>query len=431
MTFIHRSAAAAALLLAGSALPLAASAQDPVVTLPEARRLSVAVDPQTVAARSRLSTAAWERRAAVANVFTPVVRADASYTRFSDPFLNFGTGDISTNAASATLQARYTLLGAGKLGDLRSARASVDRAEANEIAVRYRAALETDASYFAVLANRELARVAEGRLQRAEEALSVARLRVREGEAIPSDSLQLLLEVNRARLEQLARDSALIASRLQLGARVGLAGPADAAPIDSAPLPALPITQDEAIAEMRRRGPELEAARAGERYASAVLVAERERYLPEITLDAMVGAYDAELFPSATRRSQVAVTVSLPIWNAGQRELQVARARADRTVAGAEREERERAAAEIIAESYQGYVTARASIALAAVGVAASAENFRVQRVRYAEGTATILDLLEAQVALSAAEAAHVQARYAARISLARIEALLGRRLFE
>ena len=54
-----------------------------------------------------------------------------------------------------------------------------------------------------------------------------------------------------------------------------------------------------------------------------------------------------------------------------------------------------------------------------------------MQRVRYAEGATTILDLLEAQVGLSEAEASLVQARYAAQLSLARIEALLGRRVFE
>jgi outer membrane protein TolC len=58
-------------------------------------------------------------------------------------------------------------------------------------------------------------------------------------------------------------------------------------------------------------------------------------------------------------------------------------------------------------------------------------ETFRVQGARYREGATTILDLLEAQVALSEAEAELVQSRHAARLARARIEALLGRRIFE
>ena len=402
----------------------------PVVNLAEARRRSASVDPNAVAARSLMETAAWQRRAALADILTPNLTAGLNYTHFSDPFFNFGTGAISPNATSATVQASYVLLGAGKFGALKSSRAAVQSADANETAVRFRAALETDAAYFAVLADRELSRVAADRRRRAEEQFGIARVRVLAGEAISSDSLQLLLEVNRARLAILSRDSALVASRLRLGRRIGLAGPAEAAPIDTVIPPPLPMSQEQAIAEVRASGPDVEAARAAERGASAVLGAERERYLPEISVAATTGAYDAELFPSALKRSQIAVNVALPIWNGGQRELTVARARADRSIAKAVRADSERAAGELMAQAYHGYLTSRAGIELALVGVAVSTENYRVQRARYREGATTILDLMEAQVSLSESEATLVQARYSTRLALAQIEALLGRRIF-
>jgi multidrug efflux pump len=424
-----------AALVSGAAVmfPSRLSAQErvPVVTLVEARRRAAAVAPAAVEAEAEVSAAAWERRAAVADLFTPNLRATTSYLKFSEPFFNFGTGDISSNATSATVEASYTLLGAGKLAELRRSRASVASAEANEVAARFRTALATDAAYYAVLAEGELSRVAADRLRRATEQLGVARVRVQAGETIATDSLQLLLEVNRARLEVLRRDSALTVSRLRLGRQVGWAGALDAAPLDTArPVP-LPVSLDEATAELRARGPELTAARAAERRAGAGLAGEREGYLPDITLSATAGAYDSEFFPSALRRSQFAVTVSLPIWDGGRREVAVARARAQRDVARALRDERERAAAEDMARAYNGYETARAGIALALIGVSVSAENYRVQGARYREGATTILDLLEAQVGLGEAEATLVQSRYAARLALAQIEALLGRRLFE
>jgi outer membrane protein len=425
----------ATIMAAGVAFPSMTAGQGindgaPVVSLAEARRRAASVDPNAVAARGRLETAAWQRRAAVADMIAPNLTAGGNYTHFSEPFFNFGTGTISPNATSATLQASYTVLGAGKFGELKSSRASVESAEANETAVRFRTALETDAAYFAVLADRELSRVAAERLRRAQEQFGIARVRVIAGEAISSDSLQLLLEVNRARLAILSRDSSLVTSRLRLGRRIGLQGPAEAAPVDSVMPPPLPMTQDQAIAEARERGPEVDAARADERGASAVVAAERERYLPEISVAATTGAYDAEIFPSATKRSQIAVNVAVPIWNGGKRELAVARARADRNVARAVRADRERAAGELMAQAYHGYLTSRAGIELALVGVAVSNENYRVQRARYREGATTILDLMEAQVALSESEATLVQARYSTRLALAQIEALLGRRIF-
>jgi outer membrane protein len=427
---------AAFVVATGVVIPAPAESQTleqnvPVVTLTEARRRANSVDPDAVAARSQVATASWERRAALTDVLTPSITAGGSYTHFSEPFFNFGTGTISPNATSATLEARYTVIGAGKLGGLKSARASVASAEASETAARFRTALATDAAYFAVLADRELSRVSTDRLRRAQEAFEVARVRVLAGEAIAPDSLQLLLEVNRARLALLSRDSALVTSRLRLGRQIGLSGPADAAPVDSTPPPPPPMTLEQAVGEMRARGPDIEAARAAERRADAIVLAEREQYLPAVTVGAITGAYDAELFPSATRRTQLAVTVSLPIWNGGQRELAVARARAERDVARATRLDSERGAAEVMAQTYHGYLTSRAGIELALVGVTVSTENFRVQRARYREGATTILDLLEAQVSLSEAEAALVQARYSTRLALAQIEALLGRRIVE
>jgi outer membrane protein TolC len=403
----------------------------PVVNLTEARRRAITVDPNAIAATQRIRVAGWERRAATADLVAPRLTGSISYIRFSDPFFNFGTGNISPNAAAATLDASYVILGAGKLGTLRSSRAAVESAEASETATRFQSALGTDMAYFAVLASRELARVATDRVKRAEEQLVLARVRVVAGEAIASDSLQLVLELNRARLTLLRQDSAVAASRYQLGSRIGLSGPADAAVVDTTEPPPLPFTEEQAVAELRQRGPDVEAARAEERRAESVLGAERERYLPALTLSATTGAYDSELFPSALKRSQLQLAMSLPFWDGGQRELSVARLQADRNVARAGRDERERSAGERIVQSYMGYGTARAGIGLADVGVAAATETYRVQRARYGEGATTILELLEAQVALSEAEAALVQARFAARLALSQIEALLGRRIFD
>jgi len=53
-----------------------------------------------------------------------------------------------------------------------------------------------------------------------------------------------------------------------------------------------------------------------------------------------------------------------------------------------------------------------------------------MQELRYRSGASTILDLLDAQVSVAEAEAGVVQARYNTRLALARLEAILGRRLF-
>ena len=412
------------------------SAQSPgetiaTVTLADARERALAINPASVAARGEVDVAGWERRSALTDLITPHISASSSYATYSDPFMNPGTGNVSAQASSATLQASYTILGGGKFAAVKSARASMNRAAAGETAARFGITLATDAAYYSVLADQELRRVAQARLDRAEEQLSVARSRAQAGYAIATDSLQLVIEVNKAKLELLRRDSALTVSRLRLGNTIGEASAVDAAPIDGVTPAELPFTQEAAIAELRTRGPSLIVARANEQTANAALAFQREAYLPAITLSAQTGAYDSELFGSQLNRSHFQVNVSLPIWNGGHREVAVARARIDRDVARAQRAETERKAAEQMASAFNGYHTARLATELAQVGIVAATENYRVQRARYREGSTTILDLLEAQVQLSEAESALVQSRYAARLALAQVEALLGRRVFD
>jgi outer membrane protein len=409
----------------------AQTTRDPLktVTLQDARERALAINPASIAARGDTDVAAWQRRSALTDLITPTVSANTNYATYSDPFMNPGTGNISAQATSATVQASYTIFGRGKFAAVKRARASLDRAAAGETAASFNVTLATDAAYYSVLADQELKRVAQARLERADEQLSVARSRAQAGYSIATDSLQLVIEVNKARLELLRRDSALMVSRFRLGSTIGETAAVEAAPIDSAVLAELPFTMDAAIAELRTRGPSLIVARANEQTADAALSFEREAYLPEITLSAQTGAYDSELFGSQLSRSAFMVNVSLPLWNGGHREVSVARARADRNVASAERAEAERNAAAKMAGAYNGYHTARSATALAQVGIIAATENYRVQRARYREGSTTILDLMEAQVQLSEAESALVQSRYAARLALAQVEALLGRRI--
>src|SRR3989442_13456943 len=106
-------------------------------------------------------------------------------------------------------------------------------------------------------------------MQRAEQQLAVARARVVSGAAVQTDSLQLRLELTKARVGRLLQESALRIARLELGRRVGAAGPVDAAPLDTTPAPDLPITLTEPVAPGAREGPQKRVARANERAAGA------------------------------------------------------------------------------------------------------------------------------------------------------------------
>jgi outer membrane protein len=409
---------------------LQAPVQAPRVTLDQAIARAARLDPNYVRALGQVDNAEWGRRAALAVFVLPSLGVSIDATRYSTEFFNIGTGRNQSDAVNATFQASYDLFNARKLADLGRTRAELESADAGELEQRFRSALLTEADYYDVLQNQELARVAADRTRRAEEGLGIARARVVSGAAVQSDSLQLVLELTQARTDQLRRDAALRVARLQLGRRVGEAGPVDAEPVDTAPAPELPLGLDEAVQLAVTQGPQYRAARAGERAASALLKAERGQYLPQVTLLGTHVRFDDSFFPSARNVSSIALSVSLPIWDDGRRELAISQARVNRDVSRAIREDLERAARPDVTQAYEAYVTARATTALSSTGVLVARENYRVQESRYRAGSTTILDVLDAQIRLTQSEADLVQARYAARLALAGLEAILGHRLF-
>ena len=94
------------------------------------------------------------------------------------------------------------------------------------------------------------------------------------------------------------------------------------------------------------------------------------------------------------------------------------------------REDLERGVRRDVIAAFDTYESSREAARLAGVGVVVARDNYRMQEMRYRAGASTILDLLDSQVSLAEAEAGLVQARYVTRLSLARLEAILGRRLF-
>jgi outer membrane protein len=415
---------------ASASVTVAAPVQDSLPVLTLARALEgVGLNPAYVQAAGEVGDAEWSRRAARLAFFLPTVSANLDVTKYSTAFFNIGTGGLVSTNVTARLDARYEVFSARKFTDLARTQAELDAAQATEAQSRFAAALQVEAAFYAVLAGEEFLRVAEERVGRAGEQLVLARARVASGAAVQTDSLQVRLEVSRADVIRLELRSALRVGRLELGRRAGFSGPAAAAPDDWKPH-ALPITVEQAILQAVEQGPEYRAARARERSAQADLKGNRGGYLPTLTLSGSHVRFDDHVFPSARNVSSLTFSLNLPIWNGGQREIAIARARTNRDVAQAIRSDLERAAARDVTFAYDAYETALARLELDDAALVVARENYRVQSARYQAGATTVLDLLDAQGSLSQAEADRVNSRYTARLALAALEAMLGTRLF-
>ncbi len=415
---------------APSADSVSAADSIPRITLSQAISRATRFDPEYVRALGQIDDAEWGRRAAMLAFFVPSLELGLDQTRYSQIFFNpADPANPTRTLVVGRASANYEIFSLRKFTELSRTRADINSAEAGELEQRFRAALETESSYYDVLVNQELARVTGERARRARQGLGIARARVASGAAVQTDSLQLVLELTRAQVESLRQQNALRTAQLELGRRVGASGPVDAVP--PAPLPSgLPISLPDALRMALDQGPQYRAARANENSAEAALRAQRGDYLPVLSIGGVHQRYDTEIFPSASNVNSVTFSLTFPLWNNGQREIQVTRARVNRDVARTIREDLERVVRRDVNTSYHDYQTSAASVELASVGVAVATQNYRMQELRYRSGASTILDLLDAQVNLAQAEADLIRARYEARLALAQLEAILGRRLF-
>jgi outer membrane protein TolC len=403
----------------------------PTVTLAEALRRATGLDPNYVAAIGQVDNAQWGRRSAFAVFVVPSVTLSTAATRNTPAFFNFATLKPEQYSVQSQVTLSYDVFTGGqKVAELSRSAAALDSAHAGELKARFAAALSTESTYYAVLQGEELARVARERVQRAEQQLAVARARVTTGAAVQTDSLQLRLEQSRAKVTSLQRETDLRVARLSLGSRVGADGPVNAAPLDSV-LPAeLPVSLSSAVEEAALQGPQYRQVRASERASAAALRARLGTYLPKATVSWSRIGFDNKFAPARLGISALTLNLSFPLWDNAQREIALSRARVDHDIARAKREQMERSVRRDVTAAYDGFRTARASADLAAEGLGVARENFRVQQARYRTGATTILDLLKAEADLDDASATLVQARYAARLALAGLETILGRRLF-
>ena len=283
----------------------------PRVTLTEAIERATKLDPNYVRALGQVGSADWARRATRSTFVLPSLSVSTDLSNYSVEIFNTGTGQRAKTIVNARADARYELFTGGrKVAEMNRVKAELESATATQAQAQFLAALSTEGDYYAVLGTRELVDVATDRLRRAEEQLVVARARVVSGAVVQTDSLQLLLEVNRARVGLLREQSRLTVARLQLGRRVGTRGPVDAVALDTTLPPDPPILLQAAVALALEQGPEYRIARANERSAAATVKSRTGAYFPQATISANVTKFGDRFFPQGLSRSSVSLGIA-------------------------------------------------------------------------------------------------------------------------
>ncbi|MGX9220721.1 efflux transporter outer membrane subunit [Massilia varians] len=267
--------------------------------------------------------------------------------------------------------------------------------------------------YLQLLADEELLAITQQTLGTRQESLRLTQLRFDNGVASRFELQQArsLVETALATLAAQQRQRAQDLNLLTL--LVGTPVPPTAAAgatLASTELPDLPAGLPSSLLESR---PDIRAAEQQLIAANANIGAARANFFPRISLTGSVGSASTELsglFKSGTYGWSFAPQAILPIFDYGRNTAVLGSARAGRDIAVAQYERSIQTAFREVADALAGQSTFSEQLRAQRAVAEAEADRFNLADLRYRNGAASYLELLDAQRALFQAQQAAVQA---------------------
>lgn len=419
-------------------LPLAAQEAVPGITLQEAIRRSEEVAPSVVQAMGSVRSSELSVRSAklqyvpqITFPFSADLLMSSGKSRLDPVTGDVISGNTTQPSYSIGAQANYTIFdGFGRAHNLSAANASEDAADANLVSARFQNRLNVTNAFFNALSQREVVKVNQAAVDRAQQQLAIATARLQSGAGQRSDSLTALVQLGQARQQLLQARAALATNEASLGRLVGADG--RVAAIDDSAFYHQPAMLDTASvrSEAELSSPAVRAAEANLEARKQQLKQQKSGYWPTVSASAF-NTWTAQKSNnySLEPRRQLRLSFSISPWTTLQRETQIENASIQVDNAEASLADQRRQISANLTQYYASLGNAREAIDVAQISVQAAEENLRVTEARYRLGVATVLELTQVQEQLTNAQLQVVQARFQYLQAKAQIESLIGRSL--
>ena len=266
--------------------------------------------------------------------------------------------------------------------------------------------------YLQLLADEELLAITQQTLGTRQESLRLTQLRFDNGVASRFELQQArsLVETALATLAAQQRQRAQDLNLLTLLVGTPVEPVPTGTTLATTELPDLPAGLPSDLLANR---PDIRAAEQQLIAANANIGAARANFFPRITLTGSVGSASTELsglFKSGTYGWSFAPQAILPIFDYGRNTAVLGSARAQRDIAVAQYEQSIQTAFREVADALAGQSTFGEQLRAQRAVAEAEADRFNLADLRYRNGAASYLELLDAQRALFQAQQAAVQA---------------------
>jgi TolC family type I secretion outer membrane protein len=318
------------------------------------------------------------------------------------------------------------------LTDFGRTSASVNRSDAllsasreNAVTVREDVAYAAKVAYFNVLRSGRSLEVKRETLRQRESLLKQAQAYFEAGIRAKIDVARAEANLYGARAQLSQAENDLRVARITLLNRMGVEGPGDFVLSDSLADEKSPGTLPEWIAEAERNRPELKSLRERERAAALGVRFARGGYLP--TLAGAAGYGYAADEPPLDQGYNVGVTLSVPLFSGFLTREQVKEAEASLSSVRHELTDARRRVRLQVEQAAYGVSEASERIGARKKEREASDENLRLATARYEVGAGDIIEMIDAQVQMTQADTATIDAQYDYSVSVATLLRAVGR----
>jgi multidrug efflux system outer membrane protein len=271
--------------------------------------------------------------------------------------------------------------------------------------------------WLTLLADDELLEITRQTMVTREESVRLTKMRFDSGVSSELDfqAANSLLETARASYAQQQRTRAQDENALAL--LLGAPVPADATAggikgLDGIkPMPDVPAGLPSDLLAER---PDIRSAEQQLIAANANIGAARANFFPRVSLTSSIGTASSEfsgLFDRGSKAWSFAPTVTLPIFDAGSNIATLDSAKAGREIAVAQYEKSIQTAFREVADALAGRATLGEQVRAQRAQADAEAVRFKLSDLRYRNGIASALDLLDAQRSLFTAQQSAVTTR--------------------
>lgn len=330
--------------------------------------------------------------------------------------------------ADQNLTLMVPLFTGGRLQGLVRAARERQQAATDEISeTRLEVILQVKSAYYRALLAGEFVKVAQARVEAAQELLKVTRALYEVGKGIEASVLRVEAEVADAQRALTSARNEQAKALLNLKVVMGVRLDSEITLTDILVFAPLQGDLNPYLEEAARNRPAVKAAHARFRAAGAERQAAQGTLLPQVYGMAMGDTFRAQNGTGSGRGSTLGVVLSLPLMDSGERQAMVAKMKALQQRAEAELHQTELRVANEVQQAWLDVQTAEQNYRTAQAALQAAQSAYEVIALRVQAQKSILVEQLDALAALTQARANLAQALYEHLIAAARLQRAIGK----